>query len=1436
MTAGLILLAPPSAQADGTDPQAAVRAGDAKHAGELLSPHPAEQAMTDAVRTGKEVPVPSLTDEFSTTVATPEGKLRQDRHLDAQRTKRSDGSWTGLDDSLVKRGDGSLTPAAASENLVISGGGTGPLATMTTKDGKQLSVGSPFPGALPTPTVSGNSAIFASVAPDTDLKVTVTEFGGYTTVLVLHTPAAAANPAVRSLNFPTTSKGLELSNGADGSLKASSEGETVFAAPPPQMWSAGAPTTAATTTDNAPSDADTTAVVRSAFAETSEPAPDPSASELSTADGPGPAATMADIPVTTSAGPGGKGTIHLSPSPELLDGENTSYPIYVDPSWSNDARGKSHYTWVQSGYPTTSNFDKPASGKPGVGYQGYLPTKGIERALYEFNLNGYFNNTAIDYANLHVTQNWSSDFSCTNAYPVTLYRAGAFDSGTTWNNHSKLEWVDSKNVPGNGNSVNCMGGIGVDYNITAPMRSALADVSKPLAFALVGNEGTGDQNGFKRFEYDAVLSTLYDHPPLTPSDPKALPTPNRVTAPDTDACYDAPLSVYGWVTSTGVTLSSVVSSYNQSQLTEFASIWDNAVAGAPGVASGWSGFVPNNSRATYIVPLGTLKDGHYYGWQTQGDDGLLRGPATPVCHFAVDTTPPVAAFGTFTNPDTQFPPSGNGQTTNLSLGATGKIPFTAYDPNPSGLLASGLSCVRWGYDPQLVGADQVCGTPLSVTELTTTPTHWGTNILYAQVFDEAGNASQTLSYAFYVPWTNGPVIFGDTTGDHRPDILIPDAAGNLITHGRATDPGNTSVPPSGTAAAARQAPPETGKTWKDYRVTHRGSLDPGKNTDDLFVHRDATPGLGDGSDKLYFYANPELHAGAFTADTRRNLDRPDCAGNCPGYHQGNQWRYSSQITPIGSPNNLRATDRNVTNGVLAVEADSLWYYAADTNGTLRPPVLVAAGGWDNQDLMVPGNTLAIDPTGTVATTPALWARARTTSGGRTEGDLYQYALTFESRTDGATSYDVVTALTASPAGPIVTGFKASTYPTVGSDGDQTGDGIPDLWALDTAGNLRVWPATATNGRVTGLGADHYRGNTQAPLAQWPLHETGDAVPGTPVATGTAVTYIDDPVDGQRHTNVAVLNGSNSALTTAVPALANPNQSFTLSTWVKSTGAGGVIASQSTAHAASFLLYSEGTGGSWRFALATADNDAWPYVYTSTSNNAALVKTGTWTQLTASFNATTGEMSLYVNGALAGSANRSTAPSLPTNGAFVLGRYQSQSSLAPTAQNPSFNGSISNFAVYSSAVVPEPTTTAIRHASTADCLDVPNNDTSQGISVTGCNNSPAQNFIVNPADATINLRTTMCLELTGGNTANGAAVGLDTCAPGTDRQKWLTRANGSLYNPASGRCLELPNNDTTPGTRLRILDCNGTPAQTWSIPTINTPNLPVNPWILPDPTP
>jgi hypothetical protein len=53
--------------------------------------------------------------------------------------------------------------------------------------------------------------------------------------------------------------------------------------------------------------------------------------------------------------------------------------------------------------------------------------------------------------------------------------------------------------------------------------------------------------------------------------------------------------------------------------------------------------------------------------------------------------------------------------------------------------------------------------------------------------------------------------------------------------------------------------------------------------------------------------------------------------------------------------------------------------------------------------------------------------------------------------------------------------------------------------------------------------------------------------------------------------------------------------------------------------------------------------------------------------------------------------------------------------------------------------------------------------------------------------------------------------------GTEAQQWRWRNQNRLVNPQSGRCLDETAGNISDGTRLQIWDCNGTAAQSWSLP-------------------
>lgn len=129
-------------------------------------------------------------------------------------------------------------------------------------------------------------------------------------------------------------------------------------------------------------------------------------------------------------------------------------------------------------------------------------------------------------------------------------------------------------------------------------------------------------------------------------------------------------------------------------------------------------------------------------------------------------------------------------------------------------------------------------------------------------------------------------------------------------------------------------------------------------------------------------------------------------------------------------------------------------------------------------------------------------------------------------------------------------------------------------------------------------------------------------------------------------------------------------------------AGGVVASQQGNRGSDFILYNDGGGKAWRFALSYADDDGWSYQYTDLINPNSASRVGVWTQVTASYNALSGLMALYVDGILAGTGYHTAAQSSAPTHAFELGRYRYQG-----AASSSSDGSVSATTVYPFAVSP-----------------------------------------------------------------------------------------------------------------------------------------------------
>jgi glucosylceramidase len=114
-----------------------------------------------------------------------------------------------------------------------------------------------------------------------------------------------------------------------------------------------------------------------------------------------------------------------------------------------------------------------------------------------------------------------------------------------------------------------------------------------------------------------------------------------------------------------------------------------------------------------------------------------------------------------------------------------------------------------------------------------------------------------------------------------------------------------------------------------------------------------------------------------------------------------------------------------------------------------------------------------------------------------------------------------------------------------------------------------------------------------------------------------------------------------------------------------------------------------------------------------------------------------------------------------------------------------------------------------------CLDVAGGNAADGtaVDVYTCNGSTAQQWTADP-DGTVESMS-KCLDIVSGGTANGTKVDLYTCN-GTGAQLWQHQSDGALYNPQSGKCLD----DTGyggAGTQLQIWSCTGSANQAWTLP-------------------
>jgi len=396
--AGLLVVPAGSAAAPASQLSAAAEQGDPADPTVVLIA--AEDAASVLAKdSGEPVVVDEATTETTMVTANPDGTFTSKTSTEPVRVKKPQG-WVDVDPALQADPDGTVRPAATSLDMAFSGGGSGPLATLTDPDGNQLEYS--WPGKLPAPVLAGATATYPEVLPDVDLVVTA-DVESFTQVLVVKTAEAAANPDLDSFDIALAADGLTILQNTNGNVQAVNDaGDIQFQSKTPAMW---------------------------------DSTHDPEAGTAPTESGPGTGQVTplpSDVTLTET---GDEATITVTPDEKALTGNDVVYPVYIDPTMTATSfKYRVIFNSAGNDYGGTDSADDPDA-RFVVGCAQDCGAKGEARTFFTIDttpLTGRPTVAVVDNARVFVRQMWNGN-PCNDTDVELMSTSGAFNHlATPW--------------------------------------------------------------------------------------------------------------------------------------------------------------------------------------------------------------------------------------------------------------------------------------------------------------------------------------------------------------------------------------------------------------------------------------------------------------------------------------------------------------------------------------------------------------------------------------------------------------------------------------------------------------------------------------------------------------------------------------------------------------------------------------------------------------------------------------------------------------------------------------------------------------------------------------------------------------------------------------------------------------------------------------------
>ena len=562
--------------------------------------------MTAAVlarRSGVPVTVAALTTQTRLVLANPDGSFTARVNDGPVRFKTADGMWRDIDNTLVATPDGTVTPVANPQRLVLSGGaasGDNVLASLGV-GGSQLAIG--WRGALPVPELSGSTATYRNVRTDLDLVVSMTRTG-FEQNLVVHTPAALAT--LTSVAMPWRTGNLAPSMTDGGGLSLRGPGGERVAVPPARMWDAA----------------------------------------VSPGSG-NPVHTAAVGVAVTPALPGSAGwpaTLTLRPATDALaPGSGWQFPVTIDPGITSTLYS-SWDTYVQK--DANDDHDNSSSTELRIGMEDDdAPPGAVLARSYIHWGTSFLSNATVSSATLYL-YNFHS-WICAGTYTNwAVYRTSATSSSTRW--ASAVSWFTSPAAVASTltkGASGCSAGF-VTANVATMMAYAASNHLSTFDMGIKASTETR-HDGWKKFSSrdnpdstkDPYISVTYNHTPATPV-ASALTTSGKVCV--TGSARPGITTIAGGYPVTKLTPITDADPGDTETVKFYLAKVGSPLPTSPTYQV--TGATAGGSASATIPSTATLTEGVAYQWQVKvSDASAATSGGSAICEFVVDNVGPAAA-------------------------------------------------------------------------------------------------------------------------------------------------------------------------------------------------------------------------------------------------------------------------------------------------------------------------------------------------------------------------------------------------------------------------------------------------------------------------------------------------------------------------------------------------------------------------------------------------------------------------------------------------------------------------------------------------------------------------------------------------------------------------------------------------------------------------